>query len=496
MTDTTTAPQTGGTTSEGLPNTPLYYGGQEHRTEATLTITNPARPSEVVGHAAAATRDQALAAVAAAKEAFPAWAALTPAERAAYLTEANTTVAADVEADAAILSSENGKVVGESIGDHYGLLQRTELAIGLADVVDATEVLPGPPTETIVSYKPMGVVTIIVPFNWPIAILGAALPYALMAGNTVVVKPPPSCPLATTRAVQRFAEKLPAGVLNVVTGEDAEIGEALVSNPDVAKVCFTGSVGGGKRIMAMAAQTLTNVTLELGGNDAVLILDDAEFTDANMDSLFGGIYASTGQICMNAKRIYVHSSKKDQLVAELTKRLENVKIGPASDPSTTMGPFHQKAQLGFVTELVQEAKDAGADVREFGELPGGDYAEGNFIRPSLVIDPDPSLRVVTEEQFGPTIPIITFDDVEEGVRMVNDTPYGLCNSIWTSNEDTARTVGSRLQSGYVFHNTHGAPSLDQRAPFGGVKQSGIGREMGTIGLRAFMEPHALGLSKA
>lgn len=476
-------------------STPLYYGGREHQTEATLTITNPARPSEVVGRAASATRDQALAAVAAAREAFPAWAALTPAERAAYLTEANSTVTADVEAEAAILSSENGKVVGESIGDHYGLLQRTELAIGLADIVDATDVLPGPPTETLVSYKPMGVVTIIVPFNWPIAILGAALPYALMAGNTVVVKPPPSCPLATTRAVLRYAQKLPAGVLNVVTGEDAEIGEALVSNPDVAKVCFTGSVGGGKRIMTMAAQALTNVTLELGGNDAVLILDDAEFTDENMDALFGGIYASTGQICMNAKRIYVHSSKKEQLVAELTKRLQAVKIGPASDPSTTMGPFHQKAQLGFVTELVQETRDAGADVREFGELPGGEWAEGYFIRPSMVIDPDPSLRVVTEEQFGPTIPIITFEDTEEGIRMVNDSPYGLCNSIWTSDEQTARTVGSRLQAGYIFHNTHGAPSLDQRAPFGGVKQSGIGREMGPIGLRSFMEPHALGLNK-
>ncbi|WP_413542625.1 aldehyde dehydrogenase family protein [Citricoccus nitrophenolicus] len=474
----------------------LYYGGQEHHTEKTLTITNPAKPSEVVGEAAAATREQALEAVAAAKEAFPAWAALSPTERGALLTEANATVAADVEADAAILSAENGKVVGECIGDHMGLVQRTDLAIGLADIVDATETLPGPPTETIVSYKPMGVVTIIVPFNWPIAILGAALPYALMAGNTVVVKPPPSCPLATTRAVQRFAEKLPAGVLNVVTGEDAEIGEALVSNEDVAKVCFTGSVGGGKRIMSMAAQSLTNVTLELGGNDAVLILEDAEFTDENMDALFGGIYASTGQICMNAKRIYVHSSKKEELVSELTKRLENVKIGPASDPSTTMGPFHQKAQLQFVTELVQEAKDSGADVREFGELPGGDWAEGNFIRPSLVLDPDPSLRVVTEEQFGPTIPIITFEEVEDGIRMVNDTPYGLCNSVWTSNEESARTVGSRLEAGYIFHNTHGAPFLDQRAPFGGVKQSGIGREMGPIGLRAFMEPHALGLSKA
>lgn len=281
----------------------------------------------------------------------------------------------------------------------------------------------------------------------------------------------------------------------MVTGEDAEIGSALVSNTDVAKVCFTGSVNGGKRIMSMAAETLTNVLLELGGNDAVLILQDAEFTTENMDALFGGIYGSTGQICMNAKRIYVHASKKQELIDELTARLEQVKLGPASDPETTMGPLHQRSQLEYVNELVQEAKDSGAEVHEFGEIPTGAWAGGNFVRPSLIIDPDPELRVVTEEQFGPTIPIISFDDVEEGIRMVNDTPYGLCNSVWTANEQTAKEVGARLEAGYVFHNTHGAPSLDQRAPFGGIKQSGMGREMGTIGLREFQQPHALGLHK-
>lgn len=475
--------------------TPLFYGGQEHSTEETLDVRNPARPSETVGTAAAATREQALSAVAAAKEAFPAWAATSAQDRAEALQAAAGTIMENSEEDSRVLSSENGKVVGESTFDLMGLQKRTELACGLVDDVDAVEVLPGPPTEVRVSHQPMGVVTIIVPFNWPLAILGASLPYALMAGNTVVVKPPPSTPLAMARVLQRYAEKLPAGVLNIVTGQDAEIGEALVSNPDVAKVCFTGSVNGGKRIMTMAAQSLTNVTLELGGNDGVLILDDAEFTEQGMDLLFMGIFGTTGQVCMNAKRIYVHSSKKDELIAELTKRLEQVKIGPASDPETTMGPFHQKAQLEFVAELVEEARASGAEVREFGELPSGEWTEGYFMRPSLILDPDPALRVVTEEQFGPTIPILTFEDVEDGVRMVNDSPYGLCNSVWTASEDRAIEIGSRLQSGYVFHNTHGPALLDQRAPFGGIKQSGIGREMGTIGLREFQEPHALGLLK-
>src|SRR5699024_70576 len=393
-------------------HTQLYYGGRYYDAshsfdaEHVMEIRNPARPSHIVGMAAAATRDQALKAVSAAKQAFPDWAATSPQHRAELLLAAAGTVMENSEEEARLLSEENGKVIGESTFDLMGLVQRTELACGLADQVDEVDTLPGPPTETIVSFKPMGVVTIIVPFNWPIAILGASMPYALMAGNTVIVKPPPSAPLAITRAVQRYAEKLPPGVLNVITGEDAEIGAALVSNEDVVKVCCTGSVNGGKRIMAMAAETMTSVLLELGGNDGVLILDDAEFTPDNMDGLFAGIYGSTGQICMNAKRIYVHNSKKQELIDELTKRLETVKLGPASDPDTTMGPLHQKSQWDYVTQLVQEAKDAGADVREFGEMPTGAWAGGNFILPSIIIDPDPNLRVVTEEQFGPTIPII------------------------------------------------------------------------------------------
>jgi acyl-CoA reductase-like NAD-dependent aldehyde dehydrogenase len=479
---------------QNIVATPLYYGGREHQTVHTMEIIDPAKPSHVVGRAAAATADQALEAVAEAKQAFADWSARPAQERANLFMAASETVMVDSEHEAALLSAENGKIIPESTFDLMGLVQRTELACDLADQVDSVETLAGPPTETLISHKPMGVVTIIVPFNWPIAILGASLPYALLAGNTVIVKPPPSCPLAITRAVQRYAEKLPPGVLNVIIGEDAVIGKPLVANEDVAKVCFTGSVNGGKRIMSMAAETMTSVLLELGGNDGVLMLEDAEFTDENMDNLFGGIFASTGQICMNAKRIYVHSSKKDELIEHLTRRLESVQLGSASESDTTMGPLHQKDHKQYVKELVQQAKDAGADVREFGEMPSGEWAGGNFMLPSLVIEPDPTLRVVTEEQFGPTIPIISFDELEDGIRMVNDTRYGLCNSVWTSNEQTAREVGSRLEAGYVFHNSHGAPTLDQRAPFGGVKQSGMGREMGLIGLRGFQEPHALGLS--
>jgi acyl-CoA reductase-like NAD-dependent aldehyde dehydrogenase len=346
------------------------------------------------------------------------------------------------------------------------------------------------PTRTTVAHQALGVVTIIVPFNWPIAILGAALPHALLAGNAVIVKPPPSAPLATTRVIQRIAEKLPAGVLNVITGRDENM-TGLIQNPDVAKVCFTGSVNGGKRIMEMASKSLTRVTLELGGNDAAVFLEDAILDDAHLDRLYAAIYDTTGQICMNAKRVFVHRSRMDEVVAGLTARLEQAKLGYGLEEGTTMGPLHQSAQKAFVDEIIQEAKDAGADVREFGELPGGDLAGGNFVRPAIVVDPDLNLRVVTQEQFGPVIPIIPFDTEEEAVRLANDTWGGLCGSVWTANAETANRVGAQLVCGYVWVNDHGATRLDLRAPFGGMKQSGFGREQGIEGIRAFQDSHSI-----
>ncbi|MFI8593597.1 aldehyde dehydrogenase family protein, partial [Microbacterium sp. NPDC078428] len=333
-------------------------------------------------------------------------------------------------------------------------------------------------------------VTIIVPFNWPIAILGAALPHALLAGNTAIVKPPPSAPLATTRLVQRVAEKLPAGVLNIVTGKDENM-SGLIQNTDIAKVCFTGSVGGGKRIAEMAARSLTRVTLELGGNDAAVFLEDALLDDTHLDRLYAAIYDSTGQICMNAKRVFVHRSRLDELVTGLETRLNNVVLGHGLDQATTMGPLHQGAQKAFVEDIIQEAKDAGADVREYGTLPTGDLAGGNFLRPAIVIDPDPGLRVVTQEQFGPVIPIIPFDTEDEAIRLANDTWGGLCGSVWTANPDTAHRVGSQLICGYVWINDHGATRLDLRAPFGGMKQSGYGREQGIEGIRAFQDTRSI-----
>lgn len=473
--------------------TGLYIGGRERFTDDVLEVVDPAKKGVIVGEAASASKQDVDDAVAAAKEAFPAWSALSAQERAAKMAEAIAGIADDRDEDAAVLSQENGKVRFESWVDALVFEIRWNLALMLADDVDTGHTLPtapGIPVSTEVQYQPLGVVTVIVPFNWPIAILGAALPHALLAGNTAIVKPPPSAPLATTRVVQRVAEKLPPGVLNVITGKDENMA-GLIQSPDIAKVCFTGSVNGGKRIMEMAAKTLTRVTLELGGNDAAVFLDDAELDDTHLDRLFAAIYDTSGQICMNAKRVFVHRSRMDELVAGLEARLEKAKIGYGLDEGTTMGPLHQPAQKAFVQDIIQEAKDAGADVREYGTLPEGDLAGGNFLRPAIVVDPDKNLRVVTQEQFGPVIPIIPFDSEEEAVQLANDTWGGLCGSVWTNNAEAANRVGSQLVCGYVWVNDHGATRLDLRAPFGGMKQSGIGREQGIEGVRAFQDTRAI-----
>jgi acyl-CoA reductase-like NAD-dependent aldehyde dehydrogenase len=486
MTDTlsTSAPVTTG----------LYIGGEERQTAATLEVVDPGKPGVIVGHAAAASPSDVDDAIAAAKAAFPAWAALSAQDRAKHMSAAIAGIADDRDEDAAILSQENGKIRMEGWVDALVFEIRWNLALALADEVDATTVLepaPGIPVTTTVAYQPLGVTTIIVPFNWPIAILGASLPHALLAGNTAIVKPPPTTPLAMTRLVQRVAEKLPPGVLNVVTGNDADMA-ALITSPDVAKVCFTGSVNGGKRIMEMASKSLTRVTLELGGNDAAVFLEDAILDDTHLDRLYAAIFDTTGQICMNAKRVYVHRSRMDELIAGLSERLEKAVIGYGLDEGTTMGPLHSPAQKAFVAELIEEAKEAGADVREFGTLPTDPALQGgNFLRPALVVDADPSLRVVTQEQFGPVIPIFPFDTEDEAAAAANDSWSGLCGSVWTADTDAANRVGAKLVCGYVWVNDHGAPRLDLRAPFGGMKQSGMGREQGIQGVRAFQDTRAI-----
>jgi acyl-CoA reductase-like NAD-dependent aldehyde dehydrogenase len=371
------------------------------------------------------------------------------------------------------------------------LAGRFELAAGLADAVDDIQRLEAPPLRTEISRLPLGVVTIIVPFNWPLAILAASLPQALVAGNTAVVKAPPTTPLAFMRTLELIARRLPPGVLNLVSGHDAEIGPAIIQDPRVRKVNFTGSVGAGRRIMEMAAQNLTRITLELGGNDPALVLADADIDQAAIERLAIGAFLTTGQVCMAMKRLYVHRSRYDEVVDGLSEALAATRLGPGLDPAATMGPLHSRRQLEYVAGLLDEVR-SGTEVRELGEaVDDAAVSRGQFLRPALVLDAKPDARIVTEEQFGPALPIIAFDDEEHAIRQANDTWAGLCSSVWSGDAEHAAAVAARLRSGTTFVNAHNAPWLDDRAPFGGFNQSGMGREMGVEGVLAFTDTHAV-----
>jgi acyl-CoA reductase-like NAD-dependent aldehyde dehydrogenase len=472
--------------------TGLFIAGESREAEGTFPVFDPADPETVVGHAGAASADQTRDAVRAAHEAFPAWAELGAERRAELVLASLEPLAEDNEERVELLSRENGKVRSECEVEMQALAGRFHLAAGLAGELEPVYTLEPPPASTTVTRLPLGVVSLIVPFNWPLAILGASLPYALVAGNTAVVKAPPTTPLSFVKTFERIAAQLPPGVLNVVSGRDEEIGPVLIQDPLVRQVTFTGSVGGGKRIMAMAAENLTRVTLELGGNDPALVLSDAELDAGAFQRMLIGAFLTTGQVCMAMKRLYVHRSRYDEVVDGLSEAIAPTRLGRGLDPEATMGPLHTKRQRDFVADLLSEARSRGAEVRELGEPSGGSEMErGHFLRPALVLDPEADTGIVTEEQFGPALPIIPFDSEDDAVRAANDTWAGLCSSVWSSDPEHAASVAARLRSGSTFVNAHSAPFLDNRAPFGGFNQSGFGREMGREGILSFTDTHSV-----
>jgi acyl-CoA reductase-like NAD-dependent aldehyde dehydrogenase len=476
--------------SDAEISTPLLIAGQERRTAQTFPVYDPAHAGQVIGQAAAATADDALDAVAAAHRAWPAWAALSATERTEIALKALDGLEADADARADILSRENGKVRAEAAIDLAVLTGRFHVAAQFAPELDRPEYIAGPPFNTTVTRLPSGVVTIIYPFNWPLAILAASLPYALMAGNTVIVKPPPTAPLSSVLTLAHLVRKLPPGVLNVVTGADSDVGPVLVGDPRVGHVCFTGSVRGGKQIMKMAASSLTNVTLELGGNDPAIVLDDATLDEAAFGRMSGATFMTTGQVCMAIKRLYAPRRRYDEVIDGLRATLASSKVGPGLDPATTFGPLNAGAQRDYVAQLTTEASAAGAQVLTFGEYTV-DAASGNYLLPSLVLDPAPALGIVTEEQFGPVLPVIPYDTEDEAVALANDTWSGLCSSVWSADTEHGMRVARQLRTGVTFFNDHNATAVDERAPFGGFNSSGIGRELGRQGLLEFTETHAM-----
>lgn len=479
------------TTAADAISTPLLIAGEERPGAAgVFPVYDPAQTGAVIGYAAAASADDALAAVAAAEAAWPAWSALTATERTDIVLKALAGLETDNDARTDVLSRENGKIRFEAFIDLAVFAGRFHQAAEYAPELDADEHIAGPPFSTTIHHPSRGVVTIIYPFNWPLAILAASLPAALMSGNTVIVKPPPTTPLSSVQTLKHLVKALPPGVLNVVTGADEVVGPVVVGDPRIRHVCFTGSVGGGKRIMTMAAANVTNVTLELGGNDPAIILGDAVLNEETFGKMSGATFMTTGQVCMALKRLYVPRSRYDEVVDGLAATLAGQRIGPGLDEGVTMGPLNTARQRDYVAGLLKQAKAAGAEVRSYGEYTG-DWTAGNYMQPALVLDPAPSLGIVAEEQFGPALPVVPYDDEEQAIRLANATWSGLCSSVWSGDSEHALKVGRRLRTGVTFFNNHNATAVDERAPFGGFNQSGIGRELGREGMHDFTETHVL-----
>jgi acyl-CoA reductase-like NAD-dependent aldehyde dehydrogenase len=477
--------------------TQLYINGHARQASdgGTYPLHNPARPSELVGHVAAGTESDVDDAVRAAHSAFPAWSALSYAERAAQLNRVADLLVgneAEVEARSRLFTREHGKIRRETLLEITRLGDRFRQTAGYAERLAKDETIPGPPFDAIVTRQPRGVAVLVVPWNWPLAILGAKLPQALMAGNTVVVKPSENAALAPTITLHMIAAALPPGVVNIVTGDSARIGDRLTGHPLTRFVNFTGSVAIGRHVMKVAAENLTPVTLELGGNDPGIVLEDAVLDEAAFTRLYMGAFMSTGQICMALKRLYVHRSRYDEVVAGITAVANKQVVGDGLLHETTMGPLNNPKQLDVVRTMIAEARAAGADVQEFGQVPDTElYQAGYFQRPTFVFNADPQLRVVREEQFGPVLPIMAFDTEAEVIAAANDSEFGLCSSVWTADRDRAVAIARQLEAGFTYLNAHGPAAQDGRSPFGGFKHSGIGRNMGYEGVTQFQGHHSI-----
>jgi acyl-CoA reductase-like NAD-dependent aldehyde dehydrogenase len=385
---------------------------------------------------------------------------------------------------ARLLTREHGKTHIEAIFDTATMAgMASAFAPVVAEALAGREVSGG---ATRVEWVPHGVVAAILPFNWPVSVMANKILPALLAGNTVVVKAPPTCPAAVLLVAAAMAEVLPAGVVNVVNGPGAALGAALVGHPGVDMVSFTGGVGTGQAVMTAAAATTRPVVLELGGNDAAILAPDVAGDRPLADRLVEAAFVTSGQVCMAIKRLYVHRDRVDETVAALADRLAGEVVGDGLAEGVTMGPVHTASARDRVEAMVAEADNAGAAVLRPGRVRAEDEGSGGyFVSPALVVAPPSDARIVREEQFAPALPVIPYDDIEEAVRQANDTEFGLCASVWSNDDALASSVAGRLSAGTVFVNTHGISSIDMYAPMGGWKQSGFGVELGPEGMQAF-----------
>ncbi|QRG70257.1 aldehyde dehydrogenase family protein [Brevibacillus choshinensis] len=463
----------------------MTIDGEAVAAEETLPVINPAT-EEVIAAVPQASKQELDAAVAAAKKAFSSWAATPIDERGEQLSRLADAIYANREELATLLRLEMGRpqaaALGEIDGASYWLKEVAKQRLK-REVIEETE------NHRVERYfTPLGVVGAIVPWNFPFALSIWKIAPALLAGNTVVVKPSPYTPLTALKIGEIACGILPPGVLNVVSGGD-DLGRWITEHPDVNKISFTGSTATGKKVMQSAASNLKRVTLELGGNDAAIVLPDADPAKI-AKPLFWAAFRNTAQVCIATKRMYVHEDIYDAFLNELIEYAKTVKVGDGADPATELGPIQNKMQYEKVMDLIEDTKRIGASI-----VLGGDIEDkpGYFIPVTIVDNPPEDSRVVVEEAFGPVLPVLKYRDFDEVIARVNNTNYGLGGSIWGKDVDLAQSIAERLETGTVWINE--VSVLSPHYPFGGHKESGLGVENSLDGLAEYTNSKTIMVNK-
>jgi acyl-CoA reductase-like NAD-dependent aldehyde dehydrogenase len=450
----------------------------------TMEVINPAT-GQVLATCPRADATQVDTAVQAAKAAFPAWAKQSIAARRAKIMAIADGLEARLDELARLLTAEQGKPLRDAMGEIGGSAAILRI---LASLELPSKVLLDDAKEKIIAHRtPLGVVAAITPWNFPMSILMIKVAPALLAGNTVVAKPAATTPLTSLRFAEICNEHLPPGVFNMITDQN-DLGGLLTKHPDVAKVSFTGSTATGKKVMESAASSLKRVTLELGGNDAAIVLDDVD-PKIVAPKVFAGAMMNSGQVCLAIKRIYVHESQYESMCAELAALADAAVVGDGMKEETQYGPLQNKMQFEKVRTLMDQTHHDGKFIAG-GEVSGG---PGYFVRPAIVRDIADHARLVREEQFGPVVPVLRYANIDDAIQRVNDTTYGLGGTVWSADPERGLAVAMKVDSGIMWVNQHMNVHMD--VPAGGSKQSGIGAELGVEGLAEFSQNHIVYVAK-
>ncbi len=453
---------------------------------ADFEVINPADES-VYELCPSASDKQLDLAVEGANEAFKSWSALSSKQREEFLNKVADKIEENSEELAKIIVQEQGKplfLANVEVGAGSAWVRYTSsLELGVKTIEDSDE------RQVQIHRKPLGVIASITPWNWPFMIAIWHIIPALKTGNTMICKPSSNTPLSTLKLVELMNEVLPKGVINILSG-GSSLGAKMSSHEGIRKVVFTGSTQTGKYIMKDAANNLKRLTLELGGNDAGIILPNCENLDEYTAKIFQGAFLNMGQTCAALKRLYVHEDQYDEVCEKLVNLANNEKVGNGLEEGVTFGPVQNQEQLNLVIDLVEDARAKGAKV-----LCGGHRLDqkGYFYPPTIVSDIDNSLRLVQEEQFGPVLPVIKYSTVEEALAMANDCEVGLGGSVWSHDKQKASEIALKLECGTAWVNNHA--EVLPHIPFGGCKLSGIGTEFGEEGLQEFTQIQIMNLAK-